>query len=354
MIPTCQEALAALTSTPGAFIVTPVNVGLINHTYKIRNGLTNVAYLLQRINKQVFPEPEKIQENYRLIAGHIANRNPGFFIPQMQYFKNGQSLFCDSDRYYWRLFSYVDNSRTLSLTEDPEQAAAVAETFARMTAACKEVDIQKMHHILPGFHDVAGRLDQFSTAVVSAIPERLKRSHNMVNGLNSRSRYARLFTHFTRSADYTRRVTHHDAKISNVLFDMDSGNILCPVDFDTIMPGYFFSDPGDMIRSMAGTTDENSTDLAAIRIRPEIYEAIIAGYLSGMRNELSPAEINNIHTSGLLLIYMQSLRFLSDYLTGDQYYRISYPEQNFDRALNQLTLLERLEEFLEARYNFTC
>lgn len=350
----CQEALTAFTSTPGDFTVEPVSGGLINHTCKITNHRTGLTFLLQRFNHQVFREPAKIQENYQLIAAHIAKENQGFFIPVAHYFDGMQSLFCDSEKQYWRLFSFVENSKTLSNTADPVQAATVAETFARLTAVCSGLDIRHLQIILPDFHNVKVRLQQFSNALDSAIPERLEKSAYMVDWLNSRSRYAGLYTHFTESAEYKLRVTHHDAKISNVLFDTATGHVICPVDFDTIMPGYFFSDPGDMIRSMAGTTDETSTDFANIRIRPGIYKAIINGYLRGMGDELSAAEIKNIHASGLLLLYMQSLRFLSDYLTGDSYYRISYPEQNYDRALNQLTLLQRLEEFLEETYKFTC
>jgi hypothetical protein len=129
--------------------------------------------------------------------------------------------------------------------------------------------------------------------------------------------------------------------------------VICPVDFDTTMPGYFFSDPGDMIRSMAGSADESSTDFNNIRIRSDIYKAIINGYLAGMNAELTEMEKKYIHSSGLLLIYMQSLRFLTDYLNGDIYYKISYPEQNYDRTLNQLTLLKSLEEYLKENFKFT-
>ncbi len=132
------------------------------------------------------------------------------------------------------------------------------------------------------------------------------------------------------------------------------GKVICPVDLDTVMPGYFFSDLGDMIRSMAGTADENSTEYEQIQIRPDIYQAVMDGYTQGINEFLTGPEKEYLHASGLLLIYMQALRFMTDYLGNDRYYRISYPEQNYDRAKNQLVLLNRLEEFLSNNYKFTC
>jgi Ser/Thr protein kinase RdoA (MazF antagonist) len=150
------------------------------------------------------------------------------------------------------------------------------------------------------------------------------------------------------------RVMHHDCKISNILFDKETNQVICPVDLDTVMPGKFFSDLGDMIRSMACTVDENSIAWEKINIRPTFYKAILDGYLEGIGNIFTEEEKNNIHYAGLILVYMQSLRFLTDFLNGDIYYKTNYPEQNLNRALNQLILLERLEEFLEKEYSFSA
>jgi hypothetical protein len=147
-------------------------------------------------------------------------------------------------------------------------------------------------------------------------------------------------------------VMHHDCKINNILFDKNTNEVICPVDLDTTMPGKFFSDIGDMIRTMACTVDENSIEWELIEVRPAFYEAILKGYLEGAGNIFTDEEKKNIHFSGLILTYMQSLRFAADHLNGDIYYRISYKEQNLSRALNQLILLEKLEEYLLATYSF--
>ena len=145
---------------------------------------------------------------------------------------------------------------------------------------------------------------------------------------------------------------HHDAKLSNILFDQNTRKVVCPVDLDTTQAGYFFSDLGDMIRSMACSQSENCIDFSSIYIKSGFYEAIIDVYMAAIKDEFTEEEGKNIHYAGLLMIYMQALRYMTDYLNGDIYYRITYSEQNFDRAKNQLTLLQRLEEFLREKFSF--
>ena len=146
--------------------------------------------------------------------------------------------------------------------------------------------------------------------------------------------------------------THPDCKISNILFNKLTNEVICPVDMDTTMPGKFFSDIGDMIRTMTCSVDENSTEWEFIKVRPSFYEAIMEGYLLGAGEIFTSEEKKNMHYSGLILTYMQSIRFVTDFINGDIYYRINYPEQNLNRALNQLILLERLEEYLKNAHSF--
>lgn len=350
----CQSAVTAFLNAGQPFTLEPVSGGLINLTCKLTDPQNSRSYILQQINSHVFPEPEKIQANYVQLQIHLKKQQRPFFIPELQYFPNEQVLFKDPAGQFWRLFRFIENSRQLNGTEDPVLAAMVAETFARFTAACNDLDSTELHVILPGFHDVNSRYEKFLAAIPEAPATRLDKAAILIGELKSRQRYAALYRHFTSSAEFRLRVMHHDAKIANVLFDDQSGQVICPVDMDTVMPGYFFSDLGDMIRSMAGTADEQCTELEKLQIRPAIYKAITEGYTNGIGHLLTPEEKNYLHASGLLLIYMQSLRFMTDYLGNDQYYRINYPEHNFDRARNQLVLLSRLEEFLADNYKFTC
>lgn len=354
MMMSCQEVISAFLHSGQPYRLEPVSGGLINHTYKLTDLQSGRTYLLQQINQHVFPAPQKILYNYQLIQAHLRTIPRPFFIPELQYFADHQLHFIDSDEQCWRVFRFVENSRQLNGTEDPAQATAVAEVFARLTAACHELNSAALHQIIPGFHDVSRRYEQFLEAIPEASASRLNKAALLVGELKNRQRYADLYRHITQSGEFKLRVMHHDAKIANVLFDHQSGQVICPVDMDTVMPGYFFSDLGDMIRSMAGTADEQCTELDKLQIRPAIYKAITEGYLNGIGPFLTPAESSLLHASGLLLIYMQALRFMTDYLQNDRYYRVNHPEQNFDRARNQLVLLNRLEEFLADNYKFTC
>lgn len=331
------------------YSITQMETGLINHSFRLEDSVTGDSFFLQTFNLNVFPEPRLIQENYLLLSTEIRN----FKIPEYCTFRNGEMLFKDSANRYWRIFRFIPDAISYEHTKDPETAAAVAETFARFTSSCTCINPSMLHTILPGFHDLNFRYNQFSNAVKSAGFARKDKATELINALLSRKKYVNFYLHMCASGQFPQRVMHHDAKISNVLFHKTDRTLICPVDFDTVMPGYFISDLGDMIRSMAGTADENETNFREIQVRPDIYKAIIDGYLLGMSGQFTAAEIENIHMAAPLLIYMQSLRFITDYLQHDRYYKITYPEQNFNRAQNQLTLLTRLEEFLNNTYNFT-
>ena len=146
---------------------------------------------------------------------------------------------------------------------------------------------------------------------------------------------------------------HHDCKLSNILFHKKSGEAICPIDLDTLMPGYYFSDLGDMVRSMVPSVDEGEKDVEKLFVRRDVYQALVEGYMEGMENGLTEKEKKYLHHSGLLMIYMQALRFLTDYLKGDVYYKTTYDNQNYYRALNQFTLLVKLEELLLQTYRYT-
>ncbi len=345
-----QEALDAYTNNAGEFSVEPVKGGLINQSYKISSKLTGRSFLLQQINKNIFPVPAIVQSNYEKIWDHLSEEGRNFLLPEPKCFPGGSLLFGDSNEQYWRIFSFIDG-KNMTAPVNALQARVVANTFANFTSSFSDFDATALALTIPGFHDLSSRYDQFEHSIHNHQFERLQKASAVIEGLRRREKYVNLYEVFTESNEFLKRVMHHDAKISNVLFD-EAGEIICLVDFDTCMPGYFFSDIGDMIRSMAVPADEDSSDISAIDIRKDIYDAILAGYLETMNDQLTVSEKKYIHYSGILMIYMQALRFITDYLNSDTYYRTAYPEQNLDRAKNQLLLLQRLEEFLTTNYSF--
>jgi Ser/Thr protein kinase RdoA (MazF antagonist) len=348
-----QEAIAALFPGDNTCTIERVNNGLINTSYKITPTGHSGSIFLQLINQHVFKKPEQVQDNYMQLWNYKVVQAKDLSLPAPVYFHEQKSLFIDAAENYWRAFTFIGNAKTLNVPENAEQAMATAKTFGQLTASLAKFDITRLHIVIPHFHDLTFRYNQFTHARSMAAPERLQKAIDQVDSLQRRSGYKDFYERIINSPDFPKRVMHHDAKIANVLFDKTSGKVICAVDFDTVMPGYFYSDLGDMIRSMACSEDENSTAFDQIYIRKDFYTAIVNGYLDVMREQLTELEKKTIHYAGLAMVYMQALRFLTDYLSGDYYYKISYPEQNFDRAQNQLILLKNLEAFLKSEYNFT-
>lgn len=347
-----QEALDAFVSPFHEFSVQSLTPGLINHSYKVTSKLTGKTFLLQQINRSVFPEPELLQHNYELLWRHLQAEKIPYVIPEPKYFPDNSMLYCDSHEHFWRVFEFIKDARVYESVETIAQAKAVAQSFGRFTASFEDFDTGLLNITIPGFHDLSLRYKKFQHSIHSGHYERLIKASPLIDEIKSRERYANFYDVMSESDEFRKRVIHHDAKISNVLFDDKTQMVICPVDFDTVMPGYFFSDLGDMIRSMACTRDENSIAFGEIAIRKNFYDEIIAGYLSVMEHQLTAVEKKYIHYSGLMMIYMQALRFLTDYLNADTYYRITYKEQNIDRAKNQLILLKQLEDLLQSQYNF--
>lgn len=345
-----REALDAFCNPLHEFSVEPMNGGLINQSYKVTSKYSGESFLLQKINEFVFNDPIAVQSNYDKVWKHLQNEETGYVIPEPKQFPGNTTLFFDSQNKYWRVFEFIYRGQSFATPQNSMQAKAVANTFGQFTSCFNEFDIEELNITIPEFHNLSSRYQQFEHSIQNHRFERIKKASPLIDEFRKRERYANLYDVFTESDEFPKRVMHHDAKISNVLFDEDSGNVICPVDFDTCMPGYFFSDLGDMIRSMAASSDENDKGVETLHIRKDYYQAILEGYLEEMNGMLTDSELKYIHHAGLLMIYMQALRFITDYLNGDPYYKTTYEEQNFDRAKNQLTLLQRLEEFLTSNY----
>ncbi|MFN8290645.1 MAG: aminoglycoside phosphotransferase family protein [Chitinophagaceae bacterium] len=332
--------------------------GLINASYKVFCELKPDIFL-QRINTRVFQRPQDLQSNYiqlweyaEFAREDAVDGFTGIRLPTPVYLNAHHTLYRDESGGYWRGFELIEHSKTIQVVQKASQAKAVARAFAKFTAAFSEMDIGVLKNVIPGFHDLSLRYSQFEEALQTELYERMAETRDMVQELKNRERYKHFYEVILESGEFPQRVMHHDAKIGNVLFHEKTGKVICLVDFDTVMPGYFFSDLGDMIRSMAGSHDEGHANLSDLHIRKDFYQAIVDGYTSVLGGAFTAAENKYIHSAGLLMIYMQALRFLTDYLNGDQYYKTDHPGQNLERARNQLTLLQRLEEFLAREYHF--
>jgi len=321
--------------------IMPLNQGLINHTWKI--SLNGDAYILQKINQDVFKHPEDIAFNIDLIATYLKRHEPvyGFIAPIQSV--NGQSLIHKKEKGYFRAFPFVKDSHSLTVVETSKQAYEAAKQFGRFTNLLKGVDITKLKITIPSFHDLGLRYTQFLNALENGNQIRKAECADLIQQLISWSFINDQYEGIKKNPEFKQRVTHHDTKISNVLFDKDD-NGLCVIDLDTIMPGYFISDVGDMMRTYLSPAGEEETDFSKIEIRNDLYKAIEEGYMSEMQNELTETEKKYFFYSGTFMIYMQAIRFLTDHINDDIYYGAKYPGHNLNRAKNQAILLQHLFE----------
>ena len=324
-----------------ASIIQPHGSGLIHNTWKVYDQSKD--YILQKINHKIFKEPQYIANNIQAIASWLEINHPGYFFVAPVETKNDGSLLHVPGQGYFRLFPFVKNSYTYNIVQFPQQAFEAARQFGLFTRMLKDFPVKNLKTTIPDFHNLIYRYEQFKQAIQNGNSLRMEETKKEIHFLRSHDHIVSTYQKIVSNKQFKIRVTHHDTKISNVLFDK-SGKGLCVIDLDTVMPGYFISDVGDMMRTYLSPVSEEEKDFDKICTREDYFRAILQGYLQEMKTELSSVEIQHFVYAGMFMIYMQALRFLTDYLNNDSYYGSSYEGHNFIRAKNQVILLERLLE----------
>jgi Ser/Thr protein kinase RdoA (MazF antagonist) len=347
MTPQLPYSLCRLLSDDIAPIqVFPITVGLIHQTYRAQDGKNN--YLLQSINTNIFTDPMGLIHNHRRLHKHFLSEDAPFphSLAEPRPFPNGEWLFKDENQQTWRMSEFISGSHTRTSVENTVQAEALAAFFARFSWHASSLEQNNWHIPIHRFHDLAYRYEQLEEAILNDQVSRKADQAALINELQNRKHYVDLFRYMEADERFPLRMMHHDAKLSNVLIDDLTDTWLCPIDLDTVMPGYFFSDLGDMIRSICNGSAKEDSPIHEVVFRTDLFEALLSGYGTVMENSLTSEEKTLLSMSGILMTYMQSLRFLTDYLNGDVYYHISRPEQNLDRTINQFSLLCEMEAYL--------
>lgn len=321
--------------------VEPITSGIINSTWKVR--ATNENYILQRINDHVFVNPEDIHENIAAIAQYLKKNYHHYLFPAPILSVEGSELVHILGKGYYRLFPFIAGTHTSSVVENTKQAFEAAEQFGRFTAYLGGFDVSKLKVTIPHFHDLSFRYNQFLESIQNGNLNRVKEEKSLIDRLIKFNYLVKQYEAITKNSAFKKRVTHHDTKISNVLFNEDN-NAVCIIDLDTLMPGYFISDVGDMMRTYLCPVSENEEDVSKIMVRPSFYYAIVEGYYKEMKSELTPIEKTYFFYAAQFMIYMQAIRFLTDYFNDDKYYQVLYKNHNLTRAINQTVLLDRLME----------
>lgn len=321
--------------------IDPYGTGLINHTWKVSSGEND--YILQQVNHAVFKNPGLIAENIQAVADWLKNNHPGYFFVAPVPTREGSPMLFSPDNGYFRLFPYVKRSCTYDVAETPQLAFEAARQFGLFTRKLAGFPVENLKITLPDFHNLVLRYRQFEQAAAQGNPDKIYTAREVIGFLRSQEHLVATYQQIVFGNAFRQRVTHHDTKISNVLFD-EKQQGLCVIDLDTVMPGYFISDAGDMMRTYLSPVSEEEKDFSKIVIREEYFRAIVQGYLAEMEVELTETEIGHFVYAGMFMIYMQALRFLTDYLNDDVYYGASYEGHNYTRACNQVVLLERMIE----------
>jgi thiamine kinase-like enzyme len=315
--------------------------GLINKTWKVTEGKDE--YIVQQINHHVFKKPFEVAHNIRMIDGYLKENTPHYLFVSPVATTTGVDILHIPGEGYFRAFPFIKNTHTINVATTPDQAFEAAFQFGTFTRNLSGFDAGRLHATIPNFHNLLLRYTQFEESLQKGNRGRIAQSKSYIDKIKSNTHILEEYTKIRTHSDVKLRVTHHDTKISNVLFD-NQGKGLCVIDLDTIMPGYFISDVGDMFRTYVSPANEEESDFSKIEVREDFFKAIVHGYVSSVGNQLTKEEQSLLFYAGLFLTYMQAIRFLTDYCNNDVYYGARYEEQNFVRAGNQLHLLEKLVE----------
>ncbi len=339
-----NEIIRAFGLDPGKLKIDRIGSGYINQTYKLHGDNT---YILQRINNAVFTKPEVIANNLRIASDYIAKHHPHYLFLSGIKTSDGNEMVYDNEGFPWRLFPYIENTLTIDKVESEEEAYEAARGFAEFTAKLHGVDPHLFKPTIERFHDLAWRWEQFETALKNTTEERKKYAADAIAGCQRFSFLVDQYNKLIASGELQLRVTHNDTKINNILFDGKTRKAVCVIDLDTLMQGYFIYDLGDMIRTFVSPVSEEEKDLNKVMFRRSMYDALIKGYDSQMHNVLNKTERTLAPFAGMMMTYIMALRMLADFLNGNVYYQITYPDQNLVRARNQLQLLSLLEQNLK-------
>lgn len=324
--------------------ITPLGNGLINDTYKvIVEG--QPKYVLQRINNAVFTDVEMLQNNIETVTNHIRQKYEHQGVADINrrvlHFLKADTgkTYVVEDGKYWRVMDFIADSYTYEAVT-PGYAYYAGRSFGDFESLLTDLDAP-IGEIIPDFHNIEFRLKQLDEAVAKDRAGMMceVEVQKLVYRIRAVADEMCLGERLYREGKLPKRICHCDTKVNNMLFDKD-GNVLCIIDLDTIMPSFVFSDFGDFLRSAANTGAEDDPDLDNIHFNMEIFESFSKGYLEGTKSFLLPIEKVNLPYAATLFPYMQAVRFLTDYINGNTYYKIKYPTHNLVRTRAQWKLYE--------------
>lgn len=334
---------------------TPFGNGHIHDTYLIATtGTDGRKYIFQRFNSNVFKDIQKVQENISRVTIHLRNKLaaiPGSdpdretltIIPA----RDGRLWITGPDGNQWRVFPFIPRHKSYDVVGSPERAFEGGRMVGRFQALLSDLGDPPLHETIPFFHNSVKRLETLFEKVREDSAGRVKMVLNELAFVEERADNMTKIHNLGREGKIPVRITHNDTKFNNILFDEETGKALCIIDLDTVMPGHVHYDFGDAIRTAANTGSEDDTDLSKVEIDLSIFRAYTTGYLSEIKRYLNETEIEYLPFAPLVVTFIQGVRFLTDFIDGDKYYKIHHDMHNLQRARAQFKLVQSMEKHYE-------
>ena len=354
--PVAQETLESVAARldTGGRLVSAIRWGSghINDTFAASFAGPSGPFrlVLQRLNRHVFPEPEKVMRNASGVTRHLQARLLASGVPDAERralhlvpARDGADFLLDDAGEPWRAWRFVEGARSVDVVDEPRTAFEAARAFGEFQRLLLDYDGPPLHETLPLFHHTPTRWARLAKAAEADTAGRAAGAAAEVDFALAREPLSRLLVSLQESGDAPRRATHNDTKVNNVLLDEATGEGLCVIDLDTVMPGLSLCDFGDLVRTAASPSAEDERDLSKVGVRDDLFAALVRGYLSSAGGFLTPAERDCLVGSAKVIVFTIGLRFLTDHLEGDVYFRIHREGHNLDRARTQFALLRSLE-----------
>jgi len=335
--------------------VEPWGSGHIHDTFvsRVETGFGTVRYIHQRINHGIFPSPENVMENITRVTEHIrgkisrAGDDPERRTLTVVPLSEGGNLYRSPAGDYWRTFLFIENAGTYDLPQGQGHARSVAAAFARFQEMLSDLPGPPLHETIPHFRDTRRRFRSLLEAIEADRLDRAAGTQPEIEFALKREHLAGTLEDLLAARTVPERIVHHDTKINNVLIDDRTGEGICVIDLDTVMPGTTLYDFGNAVRMGAARAAEDERDLSLVGLDTDLFEALVEGYLSEGRRFLTTAEIDHLTGAPRITTFMVGVRFLADHLAGDTYFRIHREGHNLDRCRTQFRMVNDMEEKAE-------
>lgn len=322
-----------------------IDSGHINSTYLVQTRSSeDPDYILQKINSKVFKNIPDLIQNKILVTNFLRSKvsdQEKRNIIRLMPTKSDTYSFIDNNNDYWNLMVFIPDSQVYLKATNSRIAKEAGRLFGQFFYLLNDFEVEKLAETIPRFHDLDHRLKQLEVAIKNANDERLKLAGNSIAIVNQNKVEIRILQELKNKGKLPLRATHNDTKLSNALFDK-KGNGLAVIDLDTLMPGLVHYDFGDSVRTICSSTEEDERDISKVHFLPENFKAFTDGFLQACKSILTKEEIALLTLAAKYMVFIMGLRFLTDYLNNDIYFKTAYPAHNLVRAKNQFALLKSM------------